>query len=98
MRGRRAPARISGGRGRVLGVEVGDQGVPQLETGLILVYDGGAFWLLIRRLSTGTIIWWPSNKTSGPSCHIEARELQTLIMGGNPSTAEFSEDWKKILK
>jgi transposase len=64
----------------------------------ILVYDGGAFWLLIRRLSTGTIIWWPSNKTSGPSCHIEARELQTLIMGGNPSTAEFSEDWKKILK
>ena len=41
MRGRRAPARISGGRGRVLGVEVGDQGVPQLETGLILVDNGG---------------------------------------------------------
>ena len=64
----------------------------------ILVYDGGAFWLLIRRLSTGTITWWPSIKTSSSSCHIQAKELQTLIMGGNPSTAEFSDDWKKIIK
>lgn len=62
----------------------------------ILVYDGGAFWLLIRRLSTGTIKWWPSGNT--PSCPIQAKELQTLIMGGNPSAAEFSDDWKKILK
>lgn len=64
----------------------------------ILVYDGEAFWLLIRRLSTGTIKWWPSSDTSSSSCLLQAKELQTLIMGGNPTAAEFTSDWKKILK
>jgi len=64
----------------------------------ILVYDGGGFWLLIRRLSTGTIKWWPSGRSNGPACPIQAKELQTLIMGGNPAAAEFTDDWKKLIK
>ena len=65
----------------------------------ILVYDGEAFWLLVRRLSRGTLKWWPSATASvSVSCSIQAKELQTLILGGNPSAAEFTDDWKKILK
>jgi transposase len=64
----------------------------------ILVYDGEAFWLLIRRLSSGTIKWWPKATTSSNASTIQAKELQTLILGGNPAAAEFSNDWKKIIK
>lgn len=62
----------------------------------ILVYDGEAFWLLTRRLSRGTIKWWPVGTKS--LCELEVKKLQTLIMNGNPESAEFSDDWKKIIK
>lgn len=61
----------------------------------ILVYDGEAFWMLVRRLSKGSIKWWPNAISS--SCPLRAKELQTLIMNGNPESAEFSDDWKKIV-
>ena len=63
----------------------------------ILAYDGDAFWLHIRRLSRGRIKWWPTNAT-GASSRLEAKELQVLILGGNPVGAEFTEDWKKLIK
>lgn len=62
----------------------------------ILFYDGGAFWLMTRRLSSGKIIWWPTSEKS--SSNIGAKELQTLIMNGNPEGAEFGKDWKKVLR
>ncbi len=61
----------------------------------ILIYDGEAFWLLTRRLSRGKIKWWPQQLSSKGT--ISHKEFQTLIMNGNPDTASFSDDWKKLI-
>lgn len=60
----------------------------------ILLYDGQGFWLCTKRLSKGKFYWWP--KDNGSTIKLQARELQTLLWNGNPSTASFSELWKKI--
>lgn len=60
----------------------------------ILVYDGQGFWLCTKRLSKGVFRWWP--KGNAASVSIEAHELQTLLWGGNPASAEFSTAWRKI--
>ncbi len=62
----------------------------------IIIYDGEAFWLLTRRLSRGKIKWWPKSQRS--SGVLTAKEFQTLIMNGNPESAEFGTDWKKLIK
>lgn len=61
----------------------------------ILSYDGQGFWLCTKRLSKGKFNWWP--KDSGTTIKVDCRELQTLIWNGNPSKAQFSDDWKKVL-
>jgi transposase len=61
----------------------------------ILIYDGGAFWLLTRRLSRGKIKWWP--KASKSPHPLTSKELQTLLFNGNPENAEFTDDWKKLI-
>lgn len=61
----------------------------------ILVYDGQGFWLCTKRLSKGKFHWWPQIN-SKCSIEIEAHELQTLLWNGNPTSASFSETWKKI--
>jgi transposase len=61
----------------------------------VLVYDGQGFWLCTKRLSTGQFSWWPTGCET--SAKIDCRELQTLIWNGNPSEANFSDDWKKVL-
>jgi transposase len=60
-----------------------------------LVYDGQGFWLCTKRLSKGRFYWWPTS--SQTTIKIDCRELQTLIWNGNPLSAKFSQDWKKIL-
>jgi hypothetical protein len=42
------------------------------------------------------LTWWPS--AAGVSSKLKAKELQTLIMNGNPEGAEFGDDWKKVLR
>lgn len=61
----------------------------------ILYYDGEGYWLMMRRLSRGRLTWWLTAK--GVSSELKAKELQTLIMNGNPEGAEFTNDWKKVL-
>jgi transposase len=62
----------------------------------ILIYDGQGFWLCTKRLSKGKFHWWPDRRESNCSIEIEAHELQTLIWNGDPSSASFSEAWRKI--
>lgn len=62
----------------------------------LLFYDGEAFWLLTRRLSKGKMKWWPSSNSIIKE--LQAKELQLLIMNGNPESAEFSDDWKKLIR
>lgn len=69
----------------------------------ILVYDGQGYILFIKRLSSGKFKSSPSsfkNKHSSSDnflyqkiCH---RILQIVINNGDPSTAKFAKDWRKI--
>lgn len=63
----------------------------------LLVYDGQGFWLCTKRLSKGKFHWWPEQTQAVVSIGIEAHELQTLLWNGNPSSASFSDPWRKIL-
>lgn len=60
----------------------------------ILMYDGQGFWLCSKRLSKGKFKWWPRNSLE--SITISSWDLQTFLGNGNPSSANFAEDWRKI--
>lgn len=62
----------------------------------ILVYDGQGFWLFTKRLSKGKFQWWPKVNSGNEVLELDARELQIFLWNGDPSSAEFSEFWKKI--
>ena len=64
----------------------------------VLVYDGQGFWLCTKRLSSGTFKWWPNQTTSDKTVVIQSWDLQTLLGNGNPSSARFEKDWKRLLE
>lgn len=59
----------------------------------ILVYDGQGFWLVQKRLSSGSFRWWP--KAGEPIRLTEVHELQLLIWNGDPSQVRV-RSWRKI--
>lgn len=63
----------------------------------ILCYDGGAYWLCMRRLSTGTFNKvWPKGAGDAAYSPLLARELMVLIWGGNPANCAFPDLWRRI--
>jgi transposase len=60
----------------------------------LLTYDGGAYWLCLRRLSRGTIRWWPN--TDKPIHSLQAQELAVLLYNGLPDRADFTDAWRRI--
>ena len=60
----------------------------------LLVYDGQGFWLCHKRLSTGRFQHWP--KGSESASRLLAQEVQVLLSGGNPSSAQMAAPWRKI--
>lgn len=62
----------------------------------VLAYDGQGFWLCTKRLSQGRFQWWPDKIPQGGGMDIRACDLQALLWNGNPQSANFSEDWKKM--
>jgi transposase len=62
----------------------------------MLVYDGDGFWLCTKRLSRGKLAWWPSVDDSTPLCSLAARQLQVLLNNGNPSSADFAPEWRRL--
>jgi len=69
----------------------------------ILFYDGSSFWLCLRRLSAGRIQWWPRHQEAEKEAQnqpmmklLAAREITMILWNGNPSTATFGPEWKKI--
>lgn len=64
----------------------------------ILVYDGSAYWLCLRRLSSGRLKWWPKHQNnSSLVTALTAREIQVILWNGNPSSAQFAPEWKKVI-
>lgn len=61
-----------------------------------LCYDGGGFWLIHKRFSEGKLRWWPKSPDQ-PLTPLAARQLQVLIYRGDSSTAQFADDWRKLL-
>ena len=60
-----------------------------------LVYDGQGFWLCQKRLSRGRFRFWP-DRAGGVSSHLAAHELQVLLAGGNPATAQAAPTWRRV--
>jgi hypothetical protein len=61
----------------------------------ILMYDGEAFWLYMRRLSKGKIPWWPIKGKTYRS--ITKDELLKLISPQVTTGEVHSTDWKKLV-
>ena len=58
----------------------------------ILTYDGTGFWLCHKRLSKGRLKWWPKKG----KCRLAARELQVLLWNGDPESARYETDWRRV--
>ena len=60
----------------------------------ILAYDQQGFWICQKRLSSGHFRHWP---TRGEAAKVvEAHELQLLLVGGNPGTAQAAPAWRRL--
>jgi transposase len=60
----------------------------------ILAYDQQGFWVCQKRLSTGRFRYWPT--ATGKSKTVEAHELQLLLVGGNPASAQAAPAWRRL--
>lgn len=60
----------------------------------VLVFDGQGQWLCTKRFSQGKLNWWPQSDQAIFS--LSARQLQVLLWNGNPQSAQFAQDWKKV--
>lgn len=61
----------------------------------LLVYDGGGFWLCLKRFSKGHLRWWPK-PTAEPLSRLAAEQLHVLLYNGDPDSARMAEPWRKL--
>jgi transposase len=57
----------------------------------LLVYDGQGFWLCQKRLSRGTIKFWP--RADVP---LTAPQVQVLLYNGDPFGSRMAPAWKPL--
>lgn len=62
----------------------------------MLVFDGGGYWLIIKRFSQGKISWWPTSQTAAPLHPLAAHQLAVLLSHGDPERAAFKAQWRKL--
>jgi transposase len=61
-------------------------------TGLkLLAHDGQGFWLCQKRLSQGTIRFWPRGGES-----LTAPQVQVLLYNGDPCGSRMAPAWKPL--
>jgi transposase len=60
----------------------------------ILAYDQQGFWVCQKRLSKGRFRHWPT--ATGRAKAVEAHELQLLLVGGNPASAQAAPAWRRL--
>jgi len=61
----------------------------------LLVFDGGGYWLCLKRLSRGRLSYWP-RAADEPLTPLAARQLHVLLYNGDPRSAHFADDWRKL--
>ena len=59
----------------------------------ILAYDGHGFQWCLKRFSSGTIAWWPSDDQV---VQILPRELEIMLWGGNPKDSNLPPIWRPL--
>ena len=60
----------------------------------LFLYDGQGYWMMIKRLSQGRFLWWPTSADArGP---LSARELIILLWNGDPVRAQMASDWRRV--
>jgi transposase len=59
-----------------------------------LCYDGQGFWLMQKRLSSGTFRFWPTDAAA--SKRLESHELQALLAAGNPESLHAAPAWRRV--
>lgn len=61
-----------------------------------LMYDGGAFWLCQRRVSTGRYRFWPKGG-GGRAVALAAHQVQLLLCGGDPAAGDTAPPpWRRL--
>jgi transposase len=61
----------------------------------LLAYDGGGYWLCLKRFSQGRLRWWPA-LTGEPLTLLAAQRLHVLLYQGNPESAQLAEPWRRL--
>lgn len=61
----------------------------------LLAYDGGGYWLCLKRFSQGRLRWWPA-PTGEALTPLAAQQLQVLLYQGNPERAQMAEPWRRL--
>jgi transposase len=62
-----------------------------------VVYDGQGFWLIMKRLSTGSFSYWPTGEADDSAVsEILSRELSVLLWNGDPRKALMKSDFKRL--
>jgi hypothetical protein len=59
----------------------------------ILAYDGHGFHWCIKRFSTGTVAWWPSEDKV---MQLLPQELEIMLWGGNPRDLNLPPMWRPL--
>ena len=60
----------------------------------LLLYDGQGYWMMMKRLSQGRFLWWPTSADArGP---LSARALIILLWHGNPERAQMARDGRRV--
>lgn len=64
----------------------------------VLFYGGLGYWLCQLRLSSGRLKWWPKQGEDPHSliCALGAREVLVMLANGDPMSAQFDPEWKKL--
>ena len=61
----------------------------------VLTYDGQGYWLLIKRLSTGRVGWWPEGEGLAAR-RLEAWQAQLLLAAGDASRVRAAPVWRQV--
>lgn len=60
----------------------------------LLLYDGQGYWMMMKRLSQGRFVWWPTSVDA--RVPLSARELLIVLWHGNPERAQMARDWRRV--
>ena len=60
----------------------------------LLLYDGQGYWMMMKRLSQGRFLWWPTSADA--RVPLSARELIIVLWNGDPERARMARDWRCV--